>query len=123
MEYSIAQRAATLTTLIHDKLGVRGGDGLDAKLSHAGRRVPKFVHREGKVIVEALALEGHPKLAPQIDHKRVNRAFANLNKHFGAIDPRKRRLEKLIDWLAFVGFVAFAIVACTLALMIWRGLI
>jgi hypothetical protein len=123
MEHSIATRAEDLALLLRDHLGVRGGDGFAAKLDYAGRRLPKWAHKDGAVIVEALGLEAHPKLARQIDQKRVRRALRNLEDYLGAIDPTRRRVERAIDIAAFVGFVAFSVLVCFLAVMVWRGLI
>ena len=123
MEHSIATRAENLTLMLHDHLGVRRGDDLASKLAFAGRRLPRWARRDGAVVVEALGLEAHPKLARQIDQKRVRRALRNLEDYLGAIDPMRRRLDYAIDIAAFIGFIAFAALACFLAVMIWRGLI
>ncbi len=85
--------------------------------------MPRWARRDGAVIVAAMALETHPKLARQIDHTRVERAVANLSRHLGAVDPVQRRKTKILDLIAAIAFVVFVTIGLVLGTMIWRGLI
>lgn len=119
----MTHRAEVLSDLLRDRLGVRAGDGFEAKLAKAGRRLPRWARRDGRAIVEAIALETHPKLAPRIDRKRVDRALRNLTKHLEAIDPSQRRKEKILDLLAALSVVFIATAGLIITVMVWRGMI
>lgn len=123
MEQSISNRAEALTVLLQERLGVRTGADFPTKLAKAGRRLPRWARRDGRIIADAISLESHPKLARQIDHARVERAIKNLSRHLGAVDPWQRRKAKFLDLAAAIAFVVFVTVGLTLGVMVWRGLI
>lgn len=123
MEHSIAYRAEALATLLQQRVGVRAGHGFEAKLAKAGRRLPRWARKEAAVVVQAMSLETHPKLFMQIDHDRVDRAFNNLARHLGAVDPWARRRAKILDAITAIAFVVFVVIALVLGVMMWRGLV
>ncbi|WP_417249340.1 hypothetical protein [Celeribacter sp.] len=123
MEQSITYRAEALAALMRDRLGIRAGSDFASKLAKAGRRLPRWARRDGQLIVDAIALESHPKLSRQIDRKRVERALSNLAKYLGAVDPWQRRKGKILDVITAVAFVIFVVVGLVLGVMLWRGLI
>lgn len=123
MENSIAQKSEHLATLISERLGIHAGTGFEAKLHKAGRALPRWARRDGALIVEAMSLETHPKLARTIRHKSVDRAIRNLTKHLEAIDPVKRRMGKFLDFLALIALIAILIFGAVVTILVWRNLI
>ncbi|GAA3864750.1 hypothetical protein [Celeribacter arenosi] len=123
MSEDFADKTEELTALLRDRLGVRAGSDFPSKIAKAGRRLPRWARRDARVIVEAMSLQSHPKLAVQVNHTRVDRAHRNLKSHLEAVDPWLRRKGKILDLLALVAFGIFVAVGCALAFMIWRGLI
>lgn len=95
----IEARAARLAKLIEDRLDV-GGDGLRAKLERAGKRLPRHIRAEAGLVVEALALQGHPRLSRQIDARRLARACRHVERYLLAVDPWDRRIGIVVSWLA-----------------------
>ena len=123
MTHSVTHRSEELATLMRERLGVRLGDGFEAKVRHAGRRLPRWARRQAAVIVEALALETHPKLAQQVDQRKVNKAFKDLRYFLERQDPRSRRKNRILDLIAAIAFVIFVTIGLVLAVMVWRGLV
>lgn len=123
MENSIAQKSEQLATLMSERLGIHLGAGFEAKLHKAGRSLPRWARRDGKLIVDAMALETHPKLARTINQKTVDRAIRNLARHFQTVDPVKRRTGKLLDMLAVIALVLIVTFGSIVSFMVWRGLV
>ena len=123
MSTSIAHRAEELSTLLRDRMGVHLGDGFEAKFAKAGRRLPRWARRKGEVILEAMALETHPKLAQQINHAKVNRAFKELRYFLRRQDSKARVKNRILDWITTVAFILFVTGGLILCVMMWRGLI
>lgn len=123
MENSIAQKSDHLATLISERLGIHTGTGFEAKLRKAGRALPRWARRDGAVIVDAMALETHPKLARTINRKPVDRAIRNLTDHLESIDPFKRRMGRFLDFLALIALIAILIFGAVVTILVWRGLV
>ena len=123
MENNITQKADHLATLLSERLGIHAGTGFEAKLHKAGRSLPRWVRKDGQVIVAAMALETHPKLARRIDAKPVNRAIKNLTKYLESIDPVQRRMGWFLDFLALLAVIALVIFGSVITILVWRGLI
>lgn len=119
----MTQRSDELAVLLRDHLGVRMGEGFEAKVKHAGRRLPRWARKRSAVIIEAVALEAHPKLAQQVKHKKVDKAFKDLRYFLERQDMNTRRKNRVLDLIATIGFVVFATIALALIVMIWRGLV
>ncbi|HHB80703.1 MAG TPA: hypothetical protein ENK83_03005, partial [Aliiroseovarius sp.] len=66
-------RADHLAYLMGDRLDIRG-EGFEAKLENAGKRLPRHIRAEAGRIAEALQFETHPKLSRQVDLKQMSRA-------------------------------------------------
>ncbi len=113
-------RADHLAQIIEEKLGVRG-TGLETKLKRAGRRLPKHIRTQGALLVEALRLEGHPKLSQRADPARLERAFADIERYLSALDPSARRRANVLDWLAGQAFSFFVLAILAIALLRWQG--
>ena len=115
-------RIAALEELLRAKLSVRGRD-LSAKLRHAGRRLPKRMQRAGAVLTQAQAQAGHPKFWRQVDGAAVDRAFDELTAHLREIDPAARRKDAALRMAGGAVFKLLLIVALTVLVLRWQGLI
>ncbi|AJE45592.1 hypothetical protein [Celeribacter indicus] len=123
METSISHRAEELNALMRDRLGVKLGDGFEARLAKAGRRLPRWARRDGRVIAEALGMETHPKLAQQIDRARVDKALKNLRYFLMRQNPRLRVRNRVLDIITGIAFALFVTGALVLTVLVWRGLV
>ena len=113
--------ADRLAHLLETRLDVRGS-GLKAKLARVGRRMPRHLQAEAKLIVEALEQAEHPKLSRQVDHARLDRAFKAVERHLLGVDPWSRRKAVVLDWLAGNAFNLLLLAGLVIALLAWRGL-
>ncbi|MCP3972161.1 MAG: hypothetical protein GY717_17925 [Rhodobacteraceae bacterium] len=118
---TIAARADHLAGLIEDKLGVRRGTGLQAKLRRAGRLVPRWLQREAGRIVEAQQMMGHPRLMMQTDPQALDRAYRHCERWLQAIDPAERRRARALGFLAANAANLLFVAALFIAYMVWAG--
>ena len=113
-------RAGYLADMIEERLGVRG-KGLSAKLKHAGRLLPKHVHRDAGVLVDALALQANPKLARRVDDRSVTAACKNVESYLSGIDPNIRRFDRIIGFLSSNALNLLVTSALVIGVLMWRG--
>lgn len=114
-------RADRLAQLIEERLDIRGA-GLQAKLGRGGRRLPRMVRNAGEQLLLAQRMAANPKLAPQIDHARLNAACDAAERVLKRIDPWERRTTILVNWLAGNAANIIVVAALALAAIAWRGL-
>ncbi|RME13956.1 MAG: hypothetical protein D6801_10225 [Alphaproteobacteria bacterium] len=110
-----------LYDLIGERLGI-GGRNLETRLRRGGRRLPAKVREAGALLLEARRMAASPKLAPRIDHARIAAACALAERELMAIDPKERRLTRLVNWAAGNAFNLLLVLALALGAMRWRGL-
>ena len=114
------EKSESLKTLLKAKHGARGRS-LEARVKHAGRRLPKRIQREAQVITQAEAMPPHPKLALTVDSGRVSKAYDAIEEHLNGVDPKDRRKGKLLGWLGGQVFNLILIAAALITVLIWRG--
>lgn len=107
---------------MEERLDIRG-TGLAAKTRRAGRRLPKWVHREMAALLEAMEFVDNPRLQPRIDMARVDTGTQRVEAWLKEIDPWDRRKGVVIHWLAGNALNLVIIFACMVAVMVWRGLL
>ena len=96
-------------------------DGLQKAMRKVGRRVPKALHRQAAVLIEAEQLAGHPKIRLGLDAEKVAAAEAGLRAGLEAVDPADRRKGFV---LGLLGGLAFNLIAAFVLLVVflkWRG--
>ena len=120
--HDIHALTSELETLLAAKLGLRHGDMMH-RIDKAGRRLPKWLHRDGRLIGDAVALGAHPKLARQIDYRAVRAAHHRIRDHLKTIDPADRRRGALLGLLGSLSFNLLVMVGLVIALLKWRGYI
>ena len=104
IDVSLPDTNAELAGLMREKLGIRGGTTLAAKMRRGGRLLPKALRRQGEYLVEAEKQWDNPRLRRVIDGPKVARAQADLRKHLDAIDSRDRLIGRLIGIAAPLAF-------------------
>ncbi len=90
---------AALAVLMREQLGVGGRDTLAVKLRRAPGTLPRALRKEARYLVQMEQLWQNPKLRRQIDMAHVDRAQTQLRKFLNAIDPRDRRIGRIIGIL------------------------
>ncbi len=109
-----------IAELLEQRLRIRGRD-LETKLRKAGRLLPKLVRQQAAVIVQALKLQGHPKLDRRQDHLASQRAYDTCVKHLTEIDTADRRKGAIIGFLSTNAFNLLVVTALLIAALRWQG--
>ena len=115
-------QADHLAHLMGDRLDIRG-DGFEAKLENAGKRLPRHIHTEAARIRESLVFATHPKLSRQVDSKQLKRSYKVIERYLLSVDPWARRRGIVLNWLAGIVFSLLVVVGIVLVVMIKRGLL
>ena len=116
----IERLRAKLLKLLREKLGVKA-ETLEKGFRRAGRRLPRRIRREARVLVQAESLAVHPKLSRQIDGVSVRQAFDAVLAHLKAIDAADARLGRILSLAGAVAFNVIAVFAAFVWWMWWSG--
>ena len=117
---SVNTYADEVQSLIEERLRIKGRT-LEKALAWAGRLLPKWAHREGRYLVQASQLMGHPKLRLMIDEGKVVKARDMLVTHLKTIDPNERRKTRVLGVLGVISFNLILVLAALIGYLIWRG--
>ncbi|MDQ2089996.1 hypothetical protein [Marimonas arenosa] len=118
----ITALASDLEARLDSKLGLRRG-ALPVRMRKAGRRLPRWVHRDAQVIGAALDLSAHPKLRRRVDQARVRAAHRRIADHIDQIDPKEQRTRFVLGVLAGLALNMLAMTGLLLAFLYWMKLI
>lgn len=119
-QQDLDRRAAELNIKMAEGLGTRGKT-FEATIARAGRAIPKAVRRDFDVIVQARAIERHPKLSRQIDQAKVDAAIRKTAQWLDTLDRPARRRAAALDMLADIGFKVVIVAGLVLMVLVWRG--
>jgi len=117
---TLEQRSERLAALLAEKRGI-GGEGLERKLKRAGRSLPRWVRRETRALVEARALEQHPKLVRRVDYPRIERGIGRVEAWLAQQDPWERRKAWMIGFAAANAFNVLVVFTLVVSVLVWRG--
>jgi len=120
VQASVEDRANLLAKLIEERLGIRGR-GLEVKLRRAGRALPRYVRREAGKIADAVKLSANPKLMRQVDPMGIEAAFGKCERWLKSVDPKERRKDRILGFLAVNAFNLLAISGAFIAWAVWTG--
>ena len=121
MNRSLPETNAELALLWREQLGVRGKNTLQAKLRRAPGTLPRALRREVRFLIDMEKLWEHPKLRRRIDFAAIDRAQLNLRGFLEAVDPRDRRIGRLIGILAPLMFNVLLIFAVAVVWLVLTG--
>jgi hypothetical protein len=119
-ERTTTELAEAVSLMLQKKLGAKG-DGLEAKLARAGRRLPRRIRRHVAEIAEAEKLEGNPKLARMTDPAALAHAFVEVEAHLKKIDLADRRKGAALGLLGSIAISLIAVFAALVSYLVWRG--
>lgn len=111
-----------ISALLDDKLRVRGKT-LAAQVRKAGRRLPRAVRRDATFIVQSMALTDNPKLARMVDHKKLQRARANIVRHLEGVNLSEQRRTAALNMVASIAFVILFTGILVLFVLVQRGFV
>lgn len=120
-ESDIPQINADIAELMRDRLGIRRGETLAAKLFYAGRLVPRAERHAGRTLTDAEKLWENPKLRRQIDPAAISGAERRLRLWLDTVDAADRRKGMILGVLASIAFNVLVIAAALITWMAWTG--
>jgi hypothetical protein len=103
-EPDLTETNAALAALMRDKLGIRRGATLEAKLRIAGHLLPRAERRAGRLLAEAERLWPNPRLRRRLDPGALAAAEARLRGFLERVDPADRRRGMILGVLASLAF-------------------
>ncbi|MEL6809395.1 MAG: hypothetical protein AAFY52_11645 [Pseudomonadota bacterium] len=119
-EATLQERSQRVQSALDGAFGVRAKT-LDKALRKTGRRMPKRLHAQARLIVDAQGLGGNPKLMRRIDGAAIARAEEEVVRWLDTVDRADRRRGFWIWAGAMVGFNLIIIVAGVVTWMWWTG--
>lgn len=119
LERDLTETNAALAALMREKLGIRRGATLAAKLRVAGRLLPKAERKAGRTLVEAERLWANPRLRRRLDPAALAAAEARLRGFLDRIDPADRRKGMILGILASLAF-NFLLIAAAAIVWAWH---
>lgn len=114
--------ADQMSVLFAERLRLKGRT-LEQQVHKAGRQLPKRVRADARAVVQALAVQGNPKLARMVDEKRVMQAGQNVIAHLETIDPRDRLKGRVLNWLGAISAFGIILFVVLLYVAVQRGLV
>ena len=119
---TVQQMADRVAALLEERLRVKG-DGLEARLKRAGRRLPRKVRQAGAALVQATMMIRIPKLMAQVDDGVVALAYDTCVRHLTTINPSSARRNLILDIAARAAFAVLVVAVLLVGVLYWRGLI
>lgn len=116
----INQRSARIQNALEGAFGVRAKT-LAKALRKTGRRMPKRLHAQARLIADAQELNGHPKLLRQVDGAALEQAEEAVLAWLDTVDRADQRRGFWIWAGAMVGFNMIVIVAGVVSWMWLTG--
>ncbi|MEP4880473.1 MAG: hypothetical protein ABJX32_18905 [Tateyamaria sp.] len=117
-EATIKERSKRVKSALDGAFGVRAKT-LDKALRKTGRRMPKRLHAQARLIVDAQGLGGNPKLMRRIDGAAIARAEEDVVSWLDTVDRADRRRGFWIWAGSMVGFNLLIVVAGVVTWMWW----
>jgi hypothetical protein len=114
------ERTNALAERMAQQLRLRSG-GLADVSARAGRKLPKHLRTEVEVILNAQRMSEHPKLMHHVDAIQIRKAEKKLNRFLDKQNPKAERRAEILDTIAKVAFVVFAVVLAVFLTLLWRG--
>lgn len=117
---SIEMRSKRVRSALEGAFGVRART-LDKALRKTGRRLPKRLRADARLIVEAEAANGNPRRLRQFDTGALDRAEGSVVTWLDAVDRADRRKGMWIGIGAMIGFNLLIAIAGVVVWMWWTG--
>jgi len=118
----LARLAERLTALMRDKLELKA-ETFPAALHRAGRRLPRGLRRDGRIIVAALEQVRNPRLARIADGDGAARAARRLERYLNSLDPQADRARARAYFWAGLAFRIAVVIALLIAFLAWQDLL
>ncbi|MEL6883875.1 MAG: hypothetical protein AAFP87_05160 [Pseudomonadota bacterium] len=119
---TITARATRLQKGLEAAFGVRAKT-LNKALRRTGRRLPRRLHKQAQVIVDAQGLGGSPKLMRQVDSAALNTAETRVLDYLKNIDRADARKGRILGIAGAVAFNLLLVMGLLVGWMWWTGVV
>ena len=116
----VSMKAEELRLALQVKLRARGRS-FERAVARAGRLLPRRLHKQAAVIIQAQGLGSHPKLLRMIDQSAITKAHSDIAAFLEAIDPKERRRTRFLGWLGGIVFNLLVVAVCFVIWLVWSG--
>lgn len=106
--------------LLQSKLGARGST-LQKRLAYVRRKLPGRIRRAGDLLVEAQNMSQNPSLAMRLEHDRLSRATAEIERYLNEIDVAAEKSRHLYNKMAAIAGQFILVTAIAVSFLVWRG--
>lgn len=118
----IEKLTAALSRQFEERLRIKG-DTLARQVRRAGRMLPRKQRREARTILQAQQVARHPKLSRMINGPAVTQSAHRLGEWLATVDPKERRIDRLLGIAGSVAFAVLVLGAVVITLIVQRGLV
>ena len=119
---TIRQMAGRVEELLAERVGARGRD-FDAKLRHAGRRLPRKVRNAAQALAEASVMTQNPRLHAQLDEGVISRDYDICLRYLSPLARGDRRRGAFGSVAASILFSLLVVGGGFVGFLMWRGII
>ncbi|MEM9969844.1 MAG: hypothetical protein AAF762_01915 [Pseudomonadota bacterium] len=117
---TIEQRIDELARYMAAQLQVKGQD-FQGVVAKAGRKVPRRLRGDVRIIAEAETMSRNPKFARMINARSVDKAERRLRAFLAKHDPRTERRNEILDTVAKVAFVLVTVALALFFYLLSQG--
>jgi len=118
----IEQKAEDIFDALGRKLRLRGKT-LAVRVKKAGRLLPRRLRRDLAYMSEALEVAGNPRLARQVDLKRIERTHRYALSWLRDVDPSAQARDLAWETAWRVSLAVLVVGGGLLAVLAWRGFV
>ncbi|MCR9125513.1 MAG: hypothetical protein NXH82_05255 [Rhodobacteraceae bacterium] len=116
----LTRKTDWIAVLMRDSFGTRTRDL--ARLERgAGRRLPRAVRHDLRMLADAEQTASNPKLAPTLDYPALYGAADRVIAHLRGIDAADRRKGTVLRVLGAIAFNLIVVFALLIGVLVWRG--
>lgn len=115
-EMTVQEMTQRLSDLMAKNAGVRG-QSFAGQFRKAPRVFKRAQRQLARTLIEADARAANPKLARQVDHQAMAKAFRVLEAHLETLDPAERFKGRVLGWAG--GLVINLILLVVGAVIAW----
>lgn len=119
---TVQQMADRVAMLMEQRMNI-AGKGLRDKLKRGGRRLPRKIRREAEYLAEVAELAMHPKVQLMLDDARIAAAYDACVRYLNPLGAADRFRGALLGVGGSIAFALVVVVAGTIGVLVWRGLL
>ncbi|AQS49360.1 MULTISPECIES: hypothetical protein [Thioclava] len=118
----INEMVRQVSRLLAQRLGAKGPT-LEARVASRARALPRKVRKAALVLIDAERKMQAPKIARQLDARRVEAAFATCRDYLEPLGAAERLRSAALGLATSIAVIVVIVGGTLLAAMVWTGAI